>query len=48
MSLIKRMTAGILNTAPLELLTVVAEFFNTSTLPLACRQIARFQCTTFK
>ena len=43
MSLINRMTAGILNTAPLELITVVVEFFKTSTLPLACRHMARFQ-----
>jgi hypothetical protein len=42
-NLIKRITAGTLNTAPLELLTVFAESFNTSTLPFACRQIARFQ-----
>jgi hypothetical protein len=40
---INRITAGTLNNAPLELRTVFAESFNTSTLPLACRQIARFQ-----
>jgi hypothetical protein len=42
-NLINRITAGTLNTAPLELLTVFAESFNTSTLPFACKQTARFQ-----
>jgi hypothetical protein len=42
-SLINRITAGTLKIAPLELLTVLAEFFKTSTLPLACKQMARFQ-----
>jgi hypothetical protein len=42
-SFINRITAGTLNIAPLELLTILAESFITSTLPFACRQIARFQ-----
>jgi hypothetical protein len=41
--LINRITAGIINTAPLELFTILAESLTTSTLPFASRQTALFQ-----